>query len=134
MLRKLIQSVKTNIAEHKRNNSLPGKYKLYEYYSETEKELVHVEETKVTSEKLMWDVEFLEGGGFFSSSNLDIPLVAGIEATRWSKLRNFVTLLDPGDFRKNVEFQYAFEKGNLKLLKKDKAGKILIFAFFNRIS
>lgn len=133
MFRKIFQSIKTNISEYKKNNSLPGRYKLYEYYTDAAEELINVKEAQITSEKIFWDIGFGEDGKYKNDTNLDIPLVKGIGPGNWSRSKNFVTLLHPGDFRRNVEFQFAFEKGNLKLLKKDVTGKIIVFAFFRRL-
>lgn len=134
MLNKLIGSIKNYIAEYKINNSLPGKWKLFEYYTEPGEDLLNIKENQVKSDNLIWDIEFNEGGELYNSSNIDIPLVKEIEADTWSKSRNFLILLNSNDFRKNIEFQFAFEKGNLKLLKKDEFGKIIVFAFFKRVS
>ncbi|NQU85077.1 MAG: hypothetical protein HQ541_04890 [Mariniphaga sp.] len=131
---KVIESIRQRIKEYKINNSLPGKWKVFEYYTEPGEELINIKESQVKSENLVWNIGFDEDGTFHNSSNLEVAFVKEIEATTWSKSRNFVTLQDPEDFRKNTEFQFAFEKGNLKLLKKDDFGKIIVFAFFNRIS
>ena len=133
MFRKVFQSIKTKISEYKKNNSLPGNYKLFEYYTDTDHELVNVKEDQLIAKKLFWDIRLTEDGKCKNDSNLDIPLIADLAPGSWSRSRNFVTLLHPGDFRKNVEFQFAFEKGNLKLLKKDITGKIIVFAFFKRL-
>lgn len=134
MFGNMFQSLKNKISEYKKNNSLPGNWKLFEYYTEVGAELVNVKEPQIISEKLFWDIEFKEDGNYSQSSNLEIPLIGAMAAETWSKSRNFVTLIHRGDFRKNVEFQFAFERGNLKLLKKDGFGKILVFAFFKRAS
>ncbi len=78
-------------------------------------------------------IELNENGKFVRESNLPISVIQNIEAGEWSVSKNFVTLIHPTNFRNNVEFQFAFEKGNLKLLNKDKLGKIVFFGFFERL-
>jgi|WetSurMetagenome_2_1015567.scaffolds.fasta_scaffold31042_4 hypothetical protein len=129
----LFQSIRTKIAEYKKNNSLPGTFKLFEYYTDRGKELINVKETEVAAGKLFWDLTFIETGKYDCATNLDIPLVSGIKPGDWSRYKNFVTLIPPGDYRESVEFQFAFDHGNLKLLKKDEFGNIIVFAFFRRI-
>jgi len=116
------------------SKKLPGKWQLYEYYIDDAKELKHVNREQVTSEKQNWEIEFISvGEQFIHNSNLSIPLISRIENSLWSISKNFITIIHPQDFRKNIEFQFAFEKGNLKLLKKDKFGKIEFFGFFKKI-
>ncbi|MBN1822017.1 MAG: hypothetical protein JXR31_13290 [Prolixibacteraceae bacterium] len=133
MLNKLIGSIRKQISDYKINNSLPGKWKLIEYYTEPGNELLNFKEKQIESENISWDLTFSEDGGFSHFSNLNIPYLKDIDSSEWSKSKNFLTLLNKDDFRKNKEFQFAFEKGNLKLLKKDGFGKIVVFAFFKRI-
>ena len=134
MLNKMIQSVKDRIEVYKRDHSLPGSWKLVEYYTEPGDELLNFKEEQIVSDNLHWEITFSEEGEFTLKSNLNISVLEGLESGNWSKSRNFVTLLHPDDFRKNTEFQFAFDKGNLKLLKKDGFGKIIVFAFFKRLS
>jgi hypothetical protein len=134
MFGKLISKIKSQVAEYKKNNSLPGDWKLYEYYTEYNCELTNFKEPQIVAEQIRWDIEFKEDGVFQHSTSLNIPLIQDMQPGRWSRSRNFVTIVNPTDFRKNIEFQFAFEKGNLKILKKDSFGKIIIFAFFKRIS
>jgi hypothetical protein len=46
-------------------------------------------------------------------------VIYNLESGEWSVSKNFITLIHPGDFRNNLEFQFAVEKGDLKFLKKD---------------
>jgi hypothetical protein len=130
---KLFQSIRAKIAEYKKNNSLPGSFKLFEYYTDRGKELINVKENDIAAKGLFWDLIFNETGTYQSKANLDIPLVSGLKPGEWSKNKNFVTLSQPHDFRSNIEFQFAFDHGNLKLLKKDDFGNIIVFAFFKRL-
>ena len=115
------------------SKKLPGKWQLYEYYIDDEKELKHVNSEQLKSEKQNWNIEFNENKQYLHNSNLTIPLIFKIENGSWSISKNFITLIHPQNFRKNVEFQFAFEKGNLKLLKKDNFGKIEFFGFFKKL-
>lgn len=113
--------------------NIPGKWQLFEYYFETGNELFHFqkEELKVANE--MFEMEILASGEFSYSSNLSLTLIRSLKNGEWSVSKNYITFLSPGDFRNNTEFQFAFEKGNLKLLKKDAFGKIEFFGFFRRM-
>jgi len=133
MFNKLMQPAKQKLAEYKLNHSLPGIWKLTEYYTESGKNLLNYKEDQIASENHIWKLTFREDRTFRTASNLTIPLVRDLGSGTWSKSRNFVTLMHSDDFRNHVEFQFAFEKGNLKLLKKDNFGKIIVFAFFKRI-
>ncbi len=114
------------------SKKLPGKWQMFEYYFEPEKELKHITEEKLNENKQHWDIEFTEDEKYFHNSNLSVLLISGIENGTWSISKNFITLIHPHNYRNNVEFQFAIEKGNLKLLKKDEFGKIDFFGFFRR--
>jgi hypothetical protein len=131
---KLSTGIKTKIEEYKRDHSLQGSWKLFEYYTEYNCDLTNFKEPQITAEKITWDLEFIDGGKYKQHTSLKIPIIEALGAGTWSRERNYVTIIHPADFRQNVEFQFAFEKGNLKLLKKDVMGKIIVFAFFKRVS
>lgn len=114
------------------SRQLPGKWQLFEYYVENESDLKNVNEAQLKADKQYLNVEFAEDEKFLHQSNLSVSIISAIENANWSISKNFVTLIHPDNFRNNVEFQFAFEKGNLKLLKKDDFGKILFFGFFKR--
>jgi len=109
---------------------LPGRWQLFEFYVDTEDKLQNYKEKSLSDNKMSLNLEFKEDGKFSRESNLPVAVIQNIEAGEWSVEKNFVTLIDPGNFRNNVEFQFAFEKDTLKLLKKDKLGKIEFFGFF----
>ncbi len=111
---------------------LTGKWQLFEYYFESEKKLNHISEELLKTKKQQWNIGFIEDEKYFQNSNLSIPLISAIEDGTWSISKNFITLIHPKKFRKNIEFQFAIEKGNLKLLKKDGLGKIEFFGFFRK--
>lgn len=111
---------------------LPGKWILREYYTEPEKELIHMEEEQLKARHLFWEAEFTEDEKFFHKTNLAVPLLSDISNGTWGRSKNFITIIHPKDFRKNVEFQFAIDKEDLKLLKKDALGKIEFFGFFRK--
>ena len=115
------------------SKQLPGKWQLFEYYIDEVKELKHVDSEMLTSDKQNWNIEFTENWKYIHSCVLPVLLIAEIENGSWSTSKNFITLNHPLNFRKNVEFQFAIEKGNLKLLKKDVFGKIEFFGFFKKL-
>jgi hypothetical protein len=109
---------------------LSGKWQLFEYYVEKESDLNNVTEAQLKADKEYWNIEFTTEEMFLTQSNLSVSLISSIENGNWSISKNFVTLIDSENFRNNVEFQFAIEKKNLKLLKKDGFGKIEFFGFF----
>jgi len=112
---------------------IPGKWELFEFYFEPGKDLVHLEEKQMKIEKLFFEVYFAADEVFVQKSNLNVPLISKIVNGNWSLSRNFVTIINPDNFRDNVEFQFAVERGILKLLKKDAFGKIEFFGFFRKL-
>ncbi len=111
---------------------LPGKWLLFEYYTEPEHELLHFSEEQLNQKKLFWEIEFNAEDKLIQKTNIRLPFSNETGVLIWSKAKNYITLIYPGDFRKNVEFQFAVENGNLKLLKKNSLGKIEFFGFFRK--
>jgi hypothetical protein len=116
------------------SKQLPGKWELYEYYTEPEGNLIHKEKVQLQEENLQAQIEFLQDGNFLSNSNLPENIFHDEEPFNWSVVKNFVTLIHESDFRNNEEFQFAIEKQTLKLLQKDSFGKIVFFGFFKKVS
>lgn len=112
---------------------IPGKWQLYEYFVDEEAELVHLQEAELKAQKMSFEIEFSEKEGFIPTSNMPIPIIQNLKNGEWSVAKNFVTLIDLENFRNNIDFQFAFEKENMKLLKKDSFGKIEFFGFFRRL-
>lgn len=111
---------------------IPGKWELYEYYRDTDEQLLHVQEADLNTRKEALLIEFSPDEEFSIQPKLSVALFQEDRKGSWSVHRNFITLIDASDFRNNTEFQFAFEKEDLKLLKKDKAGKIEFFGFFKQ--
>jgi hypothetical protein len=131
---KVFELIKKHIKEFNEKKSLTGNWRLYEYYTEFNGKLLNVKENQIRIKKYFWDIVFFENGNLKNSSNLDVPFVKHIDANSWGKTRNYVRFQNLDDFRKQIEFQFAFEKENLKLLKKDEFGNIEIFAFFKKLN
>lgn len=112
---------------------IPGKWLLYEYFVDAEQELLHFTEADLKTEKHSLDIVFEKDGGFVLSSTVLIKCIANMEEGSWRVSRNFMTLVSAEDHSDSIEFQIAFEKGNLKMLKKNVAGKIEFFGFFRKL-
>ena len=115
------------------SKKIPGEWQLYEYYIDTEEELLNIKENRLRENQQSFEIEFFENGKYLREINLPVNLFQHFENGEWSVAKNFITFMHPENFRNNVEFQFAFEKENLKLLKKDGTGKIEFFGFFKRI-
>jgi len=115
------------------SKQLPGKWQLFEYYVDKGDELLNFTEEDLKKKRENWTIEFSDREKFLQEGNLSVNLIRGIENGIWSISRNFVTIINSSDFRKNVEFQFAIEKKQLKLLRKDSFGKIEFFGFFRRV-
>lgn len=113
------------------SKKLPGKWELTEYYFEPKNELIHLNKKQLKAENQFWLIE-LKADIFIHKTNLKVPLISKVENGNWSRAKNFITLMHSKDFRNNVEFQFAVEKGILKLLKKDALGRIEFFGFFRK--
>jgi hypothetical protein len=112
---------------------LPGRWQLYEFYTEPDRELVHKEETQLKAENLFWIIEFAEDWSFSQKSNLNLQVIHPDLRGTWSRKGNFLAMMSAGKKNaENYEFQFAVEKDKLKLLKKDKLGKIEVFGFFRK--
>lgn len=115
------------------SKQLPGKWRLFEYYTEKNGELVNVKETQLKQQDIFWEIEFGENGDFRQQTNSPTGFIENSGTNQWSLSKNYITFMNPADFRKNEEFQFAVEKGTLRLLKKDFTGKIELFGFFRKL-
>ncbi len=115
------------------SRQLPGKWELYEYYTEPKNELINIKKQDLKEKNHFLEIEFAENEKVVQRTNLHFPFFSENEQLQWSRSKNFITLINPGDFRKNIEFQFAIENDTLKLLKKDAFGKIEFFGFFNKL-
>jgi hypothetical protein len=129
---KIVYWLKTSEMFARPSKQLPGEWNLFEYYTEPGEELIHKQEEQLKAEQLFLKIEFSENGGFSHQTNLPLNFVTDEGNFTWSIAKNYITLIHPDDFRNNQEFQFAIEKGNLKILKKDSFGKIILFGFFRK--
>jgi len=126
----IFQWLKTTEMFARPSKQLPGKWQLFEYYFDSEKELHHITEHELKAVNESWIIEFTEEENYIQKSKLQVSLISNIENGSWSISKNYVTLIHPKNFRNNIEFQFAISKGILKLLKKDAFGKFEFFGFF----
>lgn len=115
------------------SKQLPGKWELFEYYIDTEDELLHFTTDQLKDGKLIWNIDFNENENYSHKCNLPVSLISEMKDGIWNISKNYITFLSPENFRNSIEFQFAIEKKTLKLLKKDPFGKIEFFGFFNKI-
>lgn len=134
LISKFINWLKNTEMFERPAKKIPGKWQLIEYYSEPGSELVHVTQNQLNDKNQLWEIEFMENQKFVHRWNIPNKCVSEIEDGTWSISRNYVTIIHPADFRKNAEFQFAFEGELLKLLKKNTFGKIDFFGFFKRLN
>jgi len=114
------------------SKQLPGKWQLFEYYIEEGDELNHFTEDQLKVGDLFWNIEFKEDENYTHKCNLPVSLITEMKDGKWNISKNYIAFLSPENFRDSIEFQFAIEKGTLKLLKKDAFGRIEFFGFFNR--
>jgi len=115
------------------SKQLPGKWQLEEYYVETGDELRNITESRLKAAKELWNIEFTADKNYLHECNLPVSFISGIKNGNWNTSQNFITLKFSGLSNESVEFPFATEKEQLKLLKKDEKGSIEFFGFFNRI-
>jgi hypothetical protein len=116
------------------SKQIPGKWQLVEYYIETVDELRNIKEPQLKAENELWNIEFTIENKYYHQCNLPVWQISKIRNGDWSISKNFINFSSTDNSRNNIEFQFAIEKGTLKLLKKDALGRIEFFGFFNRIS
>lgn len=108
---------------------IPGKWVMYEYYSEPHNELLHIEEELLKKENLYWEIVFEHKGLFKQNSNIPVKFLGDEKVGCWSYSGNYLTIKSEG--HKEI-FQFALVKGKLRLLKKDRTGRIVFFGFFKK--
>jgi hypothetical protein len=111
---------------------IPGKWLLYEYYSEPEDELLHYQANYLKENNLYWEIVLEHGGLFKQKSNLPIRFLNDCEICRWKISGNYLKIKDTQELNFNEEFQIAILKDSVRLLKKDISGRIIFFGFFRK--
>jgi hypothetical protein len=129
----LIQWLKSTEMFARPSKKLPGKWKLFEYYSEPEGELVNMKENQLNENQFYCEIEFGTHGFLSQKTNLPEQFLEGIETYKWINSKNFIIMIHPEDDGKNEEIQFAIENEILKLLKKDVNGRIIFFGFFRKL-
>lgn len=109
---------------------IPGNWQLFEYYYDVKEDLVHWKEEDLKRNNELLQIQLSEQKQFSVTQNLSLTVFRNVKSGEWSVHRNYITFVDPANFRNNLEFQFAFERDTLKLLKKDRMGKIEFFGFF----
>lgn len=114
------------------SKQLPGKWGLFEYYVESDKQLQNFKETQLKANNEFWQIEFTTENEFIHENKLPISKIPKVKSGFWSISKNFITLTFSENKGNSIEFQFAIEKEILKLLKKDALGRIEFFGFFNK--
>ena len=115
------------------SRQLPGRWRLFEYYSEPGEELENLKENHLAKEGYFWELNFETVGQLHQRMNLPVPFFTKSSVCSWQVARNFLKIYPLETPETGEEFQFAISKGNLKLLQKDNKGKIKFFGFFKRI-
>jgi hypothetical protein len=113
---------------------LPGHWQLVEYFIEPGDELIHIQEHELKEKKQIWNIDFTTDNKYFHECNLNVALLLDITNGHWKTSRNFIVFTSSEKQGGFVEFQFAINNEQLKLLKKDAKGRIEFFGFFNRIA
>lgn len=109
-----------------------GKWELYEYYVDTKNGLINFKEKELISSKVMLVLSILENREILLAGKFPVDRFCDMEEGMWRISRNYITFSNPDSHDESVEFQFAFERGNLKLLNKNSKGEILFFGFFKK--
>lgn len=112
---------------------LPGKWQLFEYYYDSEADLVNIKETELQLSKNTMLIEFNADNFLTINENLKIEIFRNFKKGKWLRKRNFVTFISSEEHEENLTFQFDAGSEQLKLLKKDVRGRIDFFGFFKRI-
>lgn len=114
------------------SQKVPGEWHLYEYYRDWSEELVHVQEQELQVRTESMTLTFAADEKFRLAARLPISFLPHEKEGIWSVRRNFISLVDSNNSMGSIDFQFAFEKDTLKLLKKDENGRIEFFGFFRQ--
>lgn len=115
------------------SRQLPGKWRLFECYSEPGEQLVNLKEADLEQAGYYWNIDIKEFGKLIQERSLPVKFLTDASECNWKTARNFLKLVHKKSPGIVEEFQFAISKGNLKLLQKDFDGKIIFFGFFRKI-
>lgn len=110
-----------------------GKWQLYEYYVDTKDGLLNFKEEELIESKVMLVLSLLENRKILLAGNFPVENFCNIGEGMWRLSGNYITFSNRSNPDDVVEFQFAFEKGKLKFLKKDSFGHIEFFGFFRKV-
>lgn len=115
------------------SKQLPGKWIMFEYYSEPGEQLINLKEEHLEQAGYYWKLDFEDFGQLNQAMNLPVQFSTEKSICNWQTSRNFLTLSHIETPEIKEEFQFAISRGNLKLLQKNTNGKIIFFGFFRKI-
>ena len=128
----LIQWITSAGLSFRPSRQIPGKWKLYEYYTEKDNELINLKEEQIVKCRQYWELYFETNGQLEQKTNLPVVFLSKAKRVKWHTSRNYIKLMDADERDQKVDFQYAVAGENLKLLKKDEKGRIEFFGFFRK--
>lgn len=114
------------------SKQIMGSWYLNEYFIDQNKELKNVKEESLKTNQQFWKLTFAGENRAVHNLHIDVPILNNIENGEWSIHKNYLSFHHPEDFRRTIEFQFAIDKGVLKILKKNLKGEIEFFGFFKK--
>lgn len=114
------------------SKQLPGRWRLFECYTEPGEQLENLKEEDLKQAGYHWEIDFEEHGKLSQQKNFPVKFSTDTSEPNWEIARNFLKLYPLKTPEKMEIFQFAISRGVLKLLQKDKDGKIIFFGFFRK--
>jgi len=90
---------------------------------------LHIEEDQLIREKSFWEIEFDKEGSFRQKSNIPVKFLENQKVCYWKLSGNYLNI-ESGNYRET--FQFALVNGQMRLLQKEKTGRIVFFGFFRK--
>ena len=114
------------------SRQLPGRWLLFEYYTEDNDQLINHKEEQLKNKNHFWELNFRSNGSLSQKSNIPVGYFKDISDVKWYVSRNYIIWKEMNEQGNIIEFQFAISKGVLKLLKKYSDGRIEFFGFFKK--
>ena len=108
---------------------IPGRWVMYEYYYEQKDKLLHIKEDQLMQKKEFWEIEFDKEGSFRQKSNIPVKFFENQKVCYWKLSGNYL-IVGSGNYRET--FQFAVTARQMRLLQKEKTGRIVFFGFFRK--
>jgi len=108
-----------------------GNWQLFEYFIDREKELLHFDEAALIKNNTNFILTFFENTEFSLGGSSPVDILSSFNKGNWNISRNYLDLI-LFENTNNIRFQFAFDKGIFKILKKDEKGNIEFFGFFRK--